>query len=111
MNILEVGQSYTANRAKSGSSSRGDWEFVSVVNERGKEEVTIWVDNTPSGVTEGGKFKIVEVTKFGVTNRKDKDGNWRQEPSFTCKILAEKFEDFDTMCDNPFDEVEGELPY
>lgn len=50
-----------ATLVKGGSNHKGDWELIKVQEEKGRKAITIWVDNPPSGVKEGGSFRIDEI--------------------------------------------------
>lgn len=121
---ISTGETYTAKRARSGSSSRGPWELI--VIENGNDELTLWVTNTPSGVTDGGQFRIKSIdnmTKKKVAykdgkvckDRSEKNVEWQTEVD--CNVTVEKvgFSEapFD-MDDLPFDigdnPFEDELP-
>ena len=58
MNRIEAGKVYTAVRQRSGSSASGDWELLATQDERGNNDIAVFVVNTPSNVKEGGKFRI-----------------------------------------------------
>ena len=95
MTELEVGQVYTARLVRSGSSPRGQWEVITVSDKRQKCDVAIFPRNIPTGVIEGGQFKLVEILKMKNGFRKDKNDRW--QPSVTCDAILEPIEsEFDT---------------
>lgn len=110
---LKTGEVYTALRARTGSSARGNWELI-VAREEGKakKEITIWVTNVGSGVTEGGQFRIKSIESVKYSARKDNNGAWRDDVSIGATVEAVGFDqspfDFEDlpfdMGDNPFDE-------
>ena len=115
---LKVGEIYKAERVRSGDSSRGSWELIGMKETgKGKKEITIWVTNVGSGVTEGGEFRIksIESTKYAA--RKDNNGNWKDDVSIGATVepvgFSENPYDFSDMPfdmgDNPFD-VDEQLP-
>lgn len=65
MNRLSVGNIYVASFAFAGNSSRGPYELVRVTDERGKDEITIFVNNDciPSGIAKGDKFVLSKITE------------------------------------------------
>lgn len=77
---IEVGGVYKAHRVRSGTSEKGDWELVAVRAE-GKErrEVTLFIDNLPSGIKEGDKFRVRYIEAFTVNAQKDARGEWRND--------------------------------
>lgn len=84
MTQIEVGKNYTAKKAIRGASGKGEWELLAVQDNRGKNEIAVWVRNRPSGVKEGQKFnvKAIHDVKWGF--RRDKSDRW--QPS--CSIEA-----------------------
>ena len=108
---VNVGVTCKALKAKSGNSSKGDWELLVVGNENGKNEVNIWVNNRPSGVPVNGMFTVTKITgvKFGYKKRE-----WQGQDKFEPKIdinadvkfVESGFESIpDAFGDNPFDDV------
>ena len=61
MNRIETGKVYTAVRQRRGSSAGGDWELLATQDERGNNDIAVFVVNTPSNVHEGGKFRIERI--------------------------------------------------
>ena len=95
MNKLEAGSVYTAVRQRSGSSAQGDWELLSTQDERGSCSIAVFVSNRPSGVTEGGKFKIEKINSVSYGNKKDSAGNWRAAISIDAEVSAvESYDQF-----------------
>lgn len=67
MNRMTAGNVYTAARTFTGTNQRGKYELVVTQDERGKDDITLFVAENciPSGITNGDKFrlnKIVEVS-------------------------------------------------
>ena len=127
---IAVGEVYTAKRARSGSSGKGPWELLVV--ESGKDEMTLWVSNPGTGITDNRQFVIKSidfVTKKNVAykdgricrDRRDRDVTWKTEVDlnvtvepigYTYSGLDVSAADFDDggdlpfdMDDNPFDQL------
>ena len=107
---LDLMTGYKAERARSGDSSRGAWELIVVKeNGRAKKEITIWVNNKPSGVTEGSMFRITRITSIKYGARRDSNNNWRDDVSVEADVepmtytdRSGGFEELDDMGDCPF---------
>ena len=68
---LKVGEVYEADVVRSGESARGPWEMIVVRSKtKDKKEIAVFADNIPSGVTEGGTFKIDEILGVNYTARR-----------------------------------------
>ena len=95
MTQIEAGKNYTAKKALHGSSSKGEWEMLAVQDNRGKNEIAVWVRNKPSGVKEGQKFHIETIHDVKWGFRKDKNQRW--QPSCSIEASVEPIEsEFDT---------------
>lgn len=105
MIFLEKGKTYTAAMVRTGTSQRGDWEMVKIVD--GKNELTIWPDNKPSGVEEGGEFEVVEITGVKYGPRKNKQGVWQKEGSVTAILKPFK----SAGASFTIDDVDGDVPF
>lgn len=87
MTKVVAGEKYRAFNSKSGTSTRGAWEFVSVADEKGHFETTIYVQNVPSGVQKGGEFVVEKIlsVKNGMKKSKNSD-KWFPETSIEAII-------------------------
>ncbi len=61
MNNLKVGTIYVASAHKEGQNRSGRWESLTVRDERGKNPITVFVENIPSNVEENGAFRIERI--------------------------------------------------
>ena len=105
MTAVKKGERYTATTFRNGTSERGDWEMIKVADANGKNELTIFPSNLPSGVTQNGDFVLKDITEVRVGFRKSKkDDKWYQETNITAEVEAIK-------SDIDFDVDEGELPW
>ena len=123
---IAKGEVYKAERVRSGNGAKGDWELIVVKN--GKDEITLWSTNAPSGVTEGGEFRIESIDNLAkkrvpykdgkiCKDRAAKDVEWRTDVDANVTVKAVGFSeapfDFDDppfmFDDNPFADDE-ELP-
>lgn len=95
MNRIETGRVYTAARRREGTSSIGEWELIVTQDERGYNDVAIFVANRPTGIREGGKFRIDQITGMSFGSRKGSDGAWHQAVSVNAIISpVETYEEF-----------------
>ena len=62
MNRLTVGNVYRADWAFTGENNKGKYEMLKVVNEKGKEEIMIFVNNVPANIAKGDRFCLNEIT-------------------------------------------------
>lgn len=106
MNKLEIGKVYTAARQRTGNSANGDWELLATQDERGNNDIAVFVTNRPSNVAEGGKFRIEKILSVSYGNKKDASGNWRASISVNAEVTAvESYEQFAA------EEDDGSLPF
>ena len=95
MTSVRQGGNCTAKRCRSGVSSKGPWELITFSDNNGRNEITIWVKNSPSGVTEGQQFHIDDIieVKFGM--KKNNNDRWQPQCSIdaTVSAIASEFDD------------------
>ena len=95
MNRIEAGKIYTATRRRQGTSSVGEWELIVTQDERGYNDVAIFVANHPTTIQEGDKFRIDQITGMSLGSRKSTDGTWHQAVSVNAVISpVETYEEF-----------------
>lgn len=98
---------------RSGTSARGPWEMVHVTDEKGQNEVTVWFNNCPTGMTApGGAFIVKDIIEVKNGKRKSKTTDkWFQSVDF--EIVAEicppdtSFDDAVASGDVTFEDVGG----
>lgn len=88
MIMIEVGQTYVADKASSGTNDRGPYEFI-VVKEKDskakvKKEVKIWV-KTPKGISTGQTFRVDSILYAKHSKRKYQE-NWYDEFTLGAEI-------------------------
>ena len=66
MNRVSVGSTYIANWAYSGENSRGKYEMLKVSSEKKNEDITIFVNNVPSGIAKGERFVLNKITGMNI---------------------------------------------
>ena len=76
MNNLKIGAVYTAKNHRTGTSTAGDWELLTLCDENGKNPISVFVDNQPSGIGEDLQFRIQKVNTLSFGKRKDSNGDW-----------------------------------
>lgn len=99
---IEKGGEYAAHRVRSGEADKGPWELI-VVKEEGRahREVTIFARNTPSGVVEGGRFRVSEIISAGPRRTKNPDGTWSSFEKTSLEAVVEPIEtDLDSIGDD-----------
>ena len=76
-----VNVTYTAEMVRTGQSPRGEYEMVLLKTNGDHARLPIWVKNVPSGVVEGGKFIIAQITGAGIRHIKPSEryDKWRDE--------------------------------
>ena len=112
MNRMTVGNIYVASFALAGNSAKGPYELIRVTDERGKDEITVFVNDgcMPTGITKGDRFmlsKITEVSHYWrkglVYNRetKQKEEGWVEHFDINADIKR---------VSNELDGIEAEFP-
>ena len=86
MNRMNLNSVLKCERRRMGQSEKGDWEMLVTKDERGSCEIAVFVNNRPSGVEEGGNFRLVNITGVSYGNKKDSNGNWRANVSISAKV-------------------------
>lgn len=91
---IEKGGEYTAKTVRSGTSETGPWEIINVKEEGGaRREISIFAANPPSGVVEGGRFKVEEITMIKLRRKKNTDGSWSHEDRPLVEAIMTPIED------------------
>ncbi len=109
MNKLEAGKIYTAVRQRTGSSANGSWELLATQDDRGANDIAVFVTNLPSNVAEGGKFRIERIHSVSYGNKKDSAGNWRASISINADVSpVMTYEEFNR---DRIPEDDGHLPF
>lgn len=93
---IEAGKNYTAVRKRSGTSQRGDWELLRVVDKGGKQNITVWVTNRPCNVNEGGMFRVESIDSVRFGFKKNSFGQWKPDVAIDAKVSPIE-SDFDKM--------------
>lgn len=111
MVTIKVGEVYEAEKFKHGTTDKGDYEFILVRDEKKKKAVTIWVQNIPCNVVEGGKFRVTRLDEVQYKARKFQE-KWLDEVNV--KATVEPIVDWQTAQQGfgmmPDDDG-GELPF
>ena len=114
MTELVAGQVYTARLVRGGTSTRGAWEIITVSDKKQKNDVAIFTRNCPSGVVEGGQFKLETICSLKNGMRKDKTDHWQHNVSCEC-IVSPIASEFDTGLagggDVDWSELQGDDPW
>ena len=110
MNRLSIGNIYLAEWSYSGENSRGKYEMLKVVNEKGRDEITIFVNNKPSGIARGDRFCLNKVTDVIRKKRKGSVWNYETKQKEEGWILDVEINADVTRVDNDLDGLDGSLP-
>lgn len=96
---------YKAKRVRWGENNHGKWELVVVAGDKGRQEITIFPENVPSGVNEDCAFRVDDISAVEVKVQKNKDGTWGKEKT--------RVEAFISPClgQDPFAELNDELGF
>lgn len=111
MLMIEVGQTYVADKAGSGTNANGPYEFI-VIKEtetkaKVKKEFKIWV-KTPKGISTGQTFRVDSILYVKHSKRKYQE-NWYDELTISAEITplmqyaqstSSRNAGFTTMTDN-----------
>lgn len=105
MITINLEDEYTAEKIRSGESSRGAWQLIIVKDEKNARRcVSIWANNKPVNLQERGKFRITKITNVKYGARLNANTNrWMEEVSLDADIEPTGF----TNADNGFDDIEG----
>ena len=119
MNTIKIGLPLKCERRRFGRSEKGDWELLLTRDEKGHCDIAVFANNRPSGVEEGGCFRVEEITGVSHGNRQDANGSWRASISINAAVTpvfgAEEFTERnidDVSSDwKELTGTEGELPF
>lgn len=91
MNRITCGKIFKAENYRQGTTEKGkDWELLSVVDENGKNEISIFPVNVPCGVLKGQEFLLESIESISCGHRKGGDDKWFQTVSVNAIVsLAE----------------------
>lgn len=86
---VNVNVTYTADMVRYGQSPRGEYEMVLLRGLASNDRIPIWVKNVPSGIVEGGRFVIQEITGAGIRHIKPSEryDKWQDEFSIDAIIV------------------------
>lgn len=78
---------YTAARKISGSSDKGDWVLLKVLDENGRNGISLFARNLPCEINEGEPFKVEKIYSVSSKNKQDKNGVWRTDVSVDADVI------------------------
>lgn len=88
MNRINVGDVCKAAKRRFGSTDKGDWEMLITQDERGHNDIVVFVSNRPSNVEENGCFRIDKINSVSYGNKKGTDGNWYASVSIDAEVSS-----------------------
>lgn len=78
-----------AHKTCSGMNGSRPWEWIKVKGSgKDRKTVTLWIENTPSGIEDGDWFRVKEIKDFKFKSKQDRNGVWQPEDSLT--VVVEK---------------------
>ena len=78
---------YQAHKVCSGMNGSRPWEWIKVKGSgKDRKTVTLWIENTPSGIEDGDWFRVKEIRDFKFKSKQDRNGVWQPEHSLTVVI-------------------------
>lgn len=107
MNMLMLGGKYHARHKRTGFSDKGPYELYSVVDDKDKNEITVYIRNAvmPTKMPEaGGDFIVDKIYNVKNGARKSSQGTWFQNVSIEAEVRY-------IEPDKSFDEAGGENPW
>ena len=113
MNHIIVGEIYRTTKHRTGTSSSGPWELFTILDERSRNEVTVFANNLPNKGYDGCQIKILEITEVKNGSKKGANDKWYQTVSINAKVDVLESDlnpDADPFKDLNDDEG-GELPW
>lgn len=107
---LNRGGVYTAHRVRSGTSGRGDWELIVTKAEgKGRQSLTIFPSNLPTGIREGGTFVVDDISEVEIKATKNKDGTFGKDVTNVIAVVK-PCADLDGIDDlDDFSSIDAEL--
>lgn len=121
MNRISIGSVYKADWAYSGENTRGKYEMLKITNEKGKEAITVFVNNVPTGIAKGERFVINKITDVIVKwrkamiwnpNTKTREEGWEQEFDINADVtrVDDGIKGLDVDCPDDFGDID-DLPW
>ena len=105
LKIVKGGE-YKAAKVKTGETDRGAWEMITVKEDAGAHRaLTLFADNAPVDVKEGGRFRVLEINSAGPRRSKNKDGSW----STADKIIITA--NIEAISEVALEELDGDDPF
>ena len=79
---------YQAFKCRSGMHGTRPWEWIKVKGSgKDRKTITLWIENTPSGIEEGDWFRVKDIRDAKYKSMKDeKTGEWQAEFSLTVTV-------------------------
>jgi hypothetical protein len=106
MNHIVVGEIYRTTKHRSGTSKSGDWELFTILDERNRNEVTVFANNLPNKGYDGCQIKILSITEVKNGAKKGKDEKWYQVVSMNADVDVLES---DLKSDgDPFEDLDGD---
>lgn len=104
---IEKGCEYTAKRFRTGEGDKGVWELIVVKAEgKARQEILVFPTNVPTGITEGGTFRIDDIRSVEVRVQKNPDGTWGGEKTrVNAEVTAIVYDDLDDLYSGDFGDL------
>lgn len=90
---MTVDNVYVAEKVRSGMNKQGPWELIMLKGEgNDKSFIKIFPDRVPSGVKEGGKFRVQYVNSVSLTHTPPTEKYDKWSDSFCIGAIVEPVE-------------------
>lgn len=90
---LIVDNTYVAAKVRSGMNKQGPWEMIMLAGEgNDKSVIKVFPDRVPSGVKEGGKFRVQYVNSVSITHTPPSERYNKWSDSFCINAIVDPVE-------------------
>jgi len=104
MNHLICGNVYDVVKHRSGTSKNGAWELFTILDEKKRNEITVFANNLPNKGHDGCKIKIVSITEVKNGVKKGSDEKWYQTVSINANVEVIESDLNPDGTSNPFED-------
>ena len=113
MNHIVVGEIYRCTKHRSGTSGSGAWELFTILDEKNRNEITVFANNLPNKGYDGCQIKILSISEVKNGAKRGKDDKWYQTVSMNADVDVLE-SDLASAGGDPFEDLDGddgELPW
>lgn len=89
MNRITNGKTYKADDFRAGCTEKGkNWEMLTVLDENGKNGISVFPINVPCGIEKGDEFLVESIESISSGFRKGSDEKWYATTSVNAVVSA-----------------------